>query len=75
MENKHRINLTVPDSLHKQLQEYMKDHFFYCEATACLSLVIQALYAYEFKKCNTDLKAGAGCCGSSCVTTSPSPSA
>lgn len=51
--NNHRINLTVPDGVYADLRSYMRENGLYAEATACLSLVIRALYAYELQKANT----------------------
>lgn len=51
-----------------------RDRFFNSDATSVMSLVVRGLYDWNLKKCNTDLKAGAGCHGSTCVTTFPSPS-
>lgn len=41
-ENK-RINLTVPDEIYEQLQQYKAENGFISDATACLHLIIKRL--------------------------------
>lgn len=41
--DKKRINLTVPDSVYKKLENYKEENGIFQDATACLQLLILAL--------------------------------
>ena len=40
-----RVNLTVPDHLYKELQQYKEDHGILNDAAACLQLMVQRLHS------------------------------
>lgn len=40
---KKRINLTVPDEIYEQIQEYKKSNGLTNDATACLQLIVRQL--------------------------------
>lgn len=46
----HRISLPVPENVRSDLHSFMDDMSFADESTACLSLIIRALYGYEVDK-------------------------
>ena len=45
--DKKRINLTVPDHIYMQLQEYKVAHGITNDASACMQLIVQQLRAQE----------------------------
>ncbi len=75
MTKTHRIVVKLPDSVYADLQSFKRDRSFNTDSTSVMSLVVRGLYDWNLRKCNTNVQAGAGCCGSPCVTTSPPPSA
>jgi len=44
---KKRVNLTVPDELYEQLQDFKKRWFITSDATACLQLIAKQLQSQE----------------------------
>lgn len=49
----HHISLIVPDTVYADLRSFMDEMCFTAESTACLSLLIRALYAYGVQTANT----------------------
>lgn len=47
---KKRINLTVPDDIYQQIQEYKKENALFTDAAACLQLVVLQLRGQENEK-------------------------
>ena len=47
---KKRINLTVPDAIYEQLQQYKAERGITNDASACLQLIVQQLRAAETGK-------------------------
>lgn len=47
---KRRINLTIPEDIYQQLQEYKEYNGLYRDASACLQLIVQQLTAKGYKK-------------------------
>ncbi len=48
--DKKRINLTVPNEVYARLQKYKAEKPFFGDATACLSLIVQALNYDEYRE-------------------------
>lgn len=44
---KHRINMTIPDTLYQRILAYAEENGITAEATACLQLITVQLNAYE----------------------------
>lgn len=47
---KKRVNLTIPDEIYNQLQEYKADNALENDATACLQLIVLQLRAQKNTK-------------------------
>lgn len=47
---KKRVNLTLPDEIYTQLQDYKKDNALENDATACLQLIVLQLRAQKNTK-------------------------
>lgn len=58
--SKHKITVTVPDSVYMDLQKFKREHFSFGDSVACLCLITRALYKYDVGRCNTNKKAGSG---------------
>lgn len=52
---KKRINLTVPDHIYQQLQDYKYENALESDATACLQLIVRQLRANEDTKVMIEL--------------------
>ena len=48
--DKKRVNLTIPDNIYQQIQQYKEENGLANDATACLQLVVKQLKAEENAK-------------------------
>ena len=54
MDIKHRIYVTLPDSVLASMRSFMRNNGIASEASACQALIVRALYAYDLHTVNTD---------------------